>query len=1077
MAIKKSQIYASLLQSCNELRGGMDPSQYKDYILTLLFMKYVSDKAANNPLISVPDGGGFADMVAVKNNKDIGEKINIIIRKFGKENDLADVFDEVDFEDEPKLGSGKEMQERLTELVGIFEGLDLHANRVEGDDLLGDAYEYLMRNFATESGKSKGQFYTPAEVSRIIANIIGIGPNTTRNHTIYDPTCGSGSLLLKAADKAPNGISVYGQEKDNATHALARMNMVLHNNPTANIKPGDTLSSPNFTKQNGNGLRTFDFAVANPPFSYKSWTTGLNPEYDEYSRFEYGIPPAKNGDYAFLLHFIASLKRTGKGAIILPHGVLFRGNREKDIRKELIELGFIKGIIGLPANLFYGTGIRACILVIDKENAQGRNDIFMVDASKGFLKDGNKNRLRAQDIHKIVSVFNEQHEVEGYSRIVPKDEIAAPDNDYNLNIPRYIDSSEPEDMHDLHAHLNGGIPNSDIDALDDYWQVFPTLRNLLFRGNGSPGYSEVNIETHQLRAAILTHSDFEAYEHQINTVFQAWREAHETFLASIETNTRPREVIRRLSEYLLERFTDVPLLNRYDVYQALMDYWDKTMQDDAYLITTNGWVQAAQPRSPEKKLKETADLTIKKEKYKMDLIPPSLIIARYFAAKQDAIEILKAEQAAAVQALEEFVEEHTDEEGALIGLEGKSGIPVGNVQNRVMEHKEAILNIYPPGTPQYIRAKAIKKTTFANKAWTQDTENEDSLLKDVDMSQNPDENGLFEELGVLHECLQLLKAKKQATDARNQALNDLHLSVLKKYSELNEAEVKTLVVEKKWIPDIQSAIEGEVHRLIQGLTGRVKELEERYAQPLPELEHKVAVCSARVKEHMKKIGMIGHKEITMESLLTGKTRLPGFSGAWETKQLGEIASFFKGSSLFTKTDMSLDGKRRCIHYGELFTTYGECISEVLHGTDREETFFLSESNDILMPASDVTPNGLATASCISESDIILGGDILVIRVPEEILNGVFLAYVIKINRNPVMQLVTGTTVYHLYGRDMANFEFDLPCVQEQNAIVRVLSDMDAEITALEQRRDKARAIKQGMMQQLLTRQVRLVKSE
>ena len=217
------------------------------------------------------------------------------------------------------------------------------------------------------------------------------------------------------------------------------------------------------------------------------------------------------------------------------------------------------------------------------------------------------------------------------------------------------------------------------------------------------------------------------------------------------------------------------------------------------------------------------------------------------------------------------------------------------------------------------------------------------------------------------------------------------------------------------------------------------------------------------------------KQATMQQLLTGKTRLPGFSTPWEAKRLREIASFFKGSSLFTKMNMSVDGKRRCIHYGELFTTYGECISEVLHGTDREEAFFRSVSNDVLMPASDVTPNGLATASCISESDIILGGDILVIRVPAEILNGVFLAYAIKINRNQVMQLVTGTTVYHLYGHDMANFSFVMPSIQEQRAIAQVLSDMDAEIAALEHRRHKTIAIKQGIMQQLLTGKVRLVK--
>ena len=849
MAIKKSQIYASLWQSCDELRGGMDPSQYKDYVLTLLFMKYISDKTASNPelLIKVPEGGGFDDMVAAKNDKNIGEKINKIIGKFGKKNHMTDLFDEVDFNDENKLGSGEAMQKTLSELVSIFEELDFRGNRVEGDDLLGDAYEYLMRNFATESGKSKGQFYTPAEVSRIMAKVIGIGPNTTRNHTVYDPTCGSGSLLLRAASEAPNGISVYGQEKDNATHALARMNMILHNNPTADLKQGDTLADPKF--KDDNGLKTFDFAVANPPFSYKSWTTGLKPKRDKYKRFKYGIPPAKNGDYAFLLHFITSLHWKGKGAIILPHGVLFRGNREADIRKKLVEYGFIKGIIGLPANLFYGTGIPACILVIDKENAQNCDDIFIIDASKGFIKDGNKNRLQAQDIHKIVSVFNERREEKGYSRVVSKDKIAA--NDYNLNIRGYIKPNEQEDLHDLDAHLNGGIPDTDIDALDNYWQIFRTLRNVLFKDSGRPGYSEVDVETHQLRATILNHPDFTDYEQQINAVFQNWQEAHETFLLDIKIDTNPRDVILKLSENLLEQFTGIPLLDHYDVYQALMDYWDKTMQDDIYLIATNGWVAAAEPRSVEKKFKETPDLTVKREKYKMDLIPPSLIIERYFVDEQDAIEVLAEKQATAVSELEEFVEEHTDEENALSGLESVSN---KSIMERVMEHREAILNIYPPGTPQYIRTESIRKTTFPNKEWTQDTENEDPLFESLDMPHNPDENGLFEELGVLHECLQLLKAKKQTTDAHNQAVNELHTSILKKYTELSETEVKTLVVKDKWLPKIRSEIADEVQQVTQKLTDRVKHLEERYAQTLSELENAVETLSAKVEAHLRNMG-------------------------------------------------------------------------------------------------------------------------------------------------------------------------------------------------------------------------------
>ncbi|MBT4498742.1 MAG: type I restriction-modification system subunit M, partial [Gemmatimonadetes bacterium] len=485
MAIKKSELYSSLWQSCDQLRGGMDASQYKDYVLVLLFVKYVSDRYAGkkDALIEVPPGGSFADMVALKGDKEIGEKIDTIIDRLAEANELEGVINVATFNDEDKLGRGKEMVDRLSNLVSIFDtpALDFRDNRAEGDDLLGDAYEYLMIHFATESGKSKGQFYTPAEVSRIMARVIGIDSATSTNQAIYDPTCGSGSLLLKAHDEARRhaqmDLAIYGQEMDNATAALAKMNMILHECPRAEIWQDNTLSSPYFKQEDGS-LKTFDFAVANPPFSTKAWSNGFDPLNDEYERFEYGTPPEKNGDYAFLLHLLTSLKTTGKGAIILPHGVLFRGNVEATIRREIVRRGFIKGIIGLPANLFYGTGIPACIIVLDKEHAAARKGLFMIDASKGFIKDGNKNRLRAQDIHRIVDTFNRQLEVEKYARMVPLEEIAG--HDFNLNIPRYIDSSDEEDIQDIEAHLKGGIPDRDIQALDRYWQVFPGIRGSLF---------------------------------------------------------------------------------------------------------------------------------------------------------------------------------------------------------------------------------------------------------------------------------------------------------------------------------------------------------------------------------------------------------------------------------------------------------------------------------------------------------------------------------------------------------------------------------------------------------------------
>ena len=815
MAIKKSQLYAKLWQSCNKLRGGMDASQYKDYILTLLFMKYVSDKAERNPreVIKVPEGGSFTDMVKLKGDKEIGDKINKIIDKFAEANEPISDFNQADFNDDNKLGKGKEMVDRLSGLVEIFNDLDLSSNRAEGDDLLGDAYEYLMRHFATESGKSKGQFYTPAEVSRIMAKVIGIGPDTQRINTIYDPTCGSGSLLLKAADEAPRGLSIYGQEKDNATHALARMNMILHGNATAEIKHGNTLSAPDFTDA-ATGLKRFDFAVANPPFSDKEWMTGFDPKQDEYARFEYGSPPAKNGDYAFLLHFITSLKSTGKGAIILPHGVLFRGNKEADIRKNLINQGFIKGIIGLPPNLFYGTGIPACIIVIDKENADHRTGIFMIDASKGFLKDGNKNRLRAQDIHKIVSVFNKQTEIGGYSRIVPKSEIANAANDYNLNIPRYIDNSEPEDLHDLNAHLNGGIPNANIDALDDYWEVFPTLRQELFKANGRPGYSDPQVETQQVKTTILSHNEFTDYQQRVTAVFEMWRKTHEPLLGGIDANTKPRDVIDALSEDLLMQFDNLLLLDPYDVYQKLMDYWDEIMQDDVYLITTEGWVEASQPRDliQDKDLKETPDLTIKKKKYKMDLIPPALIVVRYFTDEQAEIDIRQSALETAEQKLEEYVEEHTGEDGLLADATNDSG------------------NITQTSVKARLKALTPDLTTLHE---TQD-DNDD-------------------EYDILQHCLSLIDAKSKADKTVKEAQLALDEQVLARYATLTETEIKQLVIDDKWFATIQAAVTGEVHRLTQNLTERVKELEERYAQPLPVLAEEVEGYSIRVEEHLKMI--------------------------------------------------------------------------------------------------------------------------------------------------------------------------------------------------------------------------------
>ena len=816
MAVKKTALYSSLWASCDELRGGMDASQYKNYVLTMLFMKYVSDKYAGNPdaLLVVPEGGSFEDIVALKGDKEIGDRINKIIATFARENGLESLFGtaENDFNNEDKLGKGKEMVDRLSNLAGIFEGLDLRANRADGDDLLGDAYEYLMRHFATESGKSKGQFYTPAEVSRILAKVVGITPETSQDQTVYDPTCGSGSLLLKVVDEAPRGLSIFGQEMDYSTWVLAKMNMILHDNITAELWNSNTLSDP-YWKDKDSSLKTFDFAVANPPFSYKSWSNGVNVTEDEYERFEYGAPPDKNGDYAFLLHILKSLKSTGKAAVILPHGVLFRGNAEARIRQNLVQQGYIKGIIGLPPNLFYGTGIPACIIVLDKAGAAKRKGIFLVDASRGFMKDGNKNRLRSQDIHKIVDVFNHHTALDRYSRMVPFSEIKQ--NDYNLNIPRYIDASEPEDLHDLSAHLNGGIPNGDLDALEAYWQVLPQVRSTLFAPGARNGYSQILVEPGQVKATILNHPEFEAFAERTLAIYTDWYQAHETKLKNLEPSERANQVLKELiallSESLLIGFKEADLLDRYDIYQLLMDYWEETMQDDVYLLVQDGWAAGNTLRElvvkkKGEKLKETPDLVIAKKKYKADLIPPALMVSGYFADKQAHIDQLQAELDGISQEVEALIEEHSGEDGLLAEAQTEAG-------------------------------KVTKKTVTVR-------------LKEI-----KGDAGAKDEQAVLKKCQKLFEQETKAKKAVKDAQEALDKAVFGQYPKLSEDEIKTLVVEDKWHATLAGAVSAEIERVTQQLANRVKVLEERYESPLPELENEVKALAGKVAAHLKKMGV------------------------------------------------------------------------------------------------------------------------------------------------------------------------------------------------------------------------------
>ncbi|WP_317897156.1 class I SAM-dependent DNA methyltransferase [Aurantibacillus circumpalustris] len=825
MAIKKSELYSSLWASCDKLRGSMEPSQYKDYVLVLLFVKYVSDKYANDPngLIKIPKGGGFSDLQALKGQKDIGEKMDIAISALAKENDLEKVIDNISFQDDEKLGKGKEMVDKLTDLIAIFENpsLDFSKNRAEGDDILGDAYEYLMRHFASESGKSKGEFYTPAEVSRVLAKVIGVTKVTKDKQTVYDPTCGSGSLLLKVAEEAESKVNLYGQEKETSNAALARMNMILHNNPEAVIEKGQsTMSVPLHTDKATGKLKTFDFVVANPPFSSKNWMDGFDPTNDLYNRFESGkIPPAKNGDYAFLLHIIKSLKSKGKGACILPHGVLFRGNVESEIRKSLIEKGYIKGIIGLPANLFYGTGIPACVIVIDMENAEATKDlsedergIFMVDASKGFIKDGNKNRLREQDIHKITDIFNKQIEVPKFSRFVSYKEISDQKNDFNLNIPRYIDSQEIEDIQDIEAHLLGGIPNADIDALQDYWKVYPSLRKQLFK-DGRKGYSLLTIEHSQLKNEIFSHPEFVTFSKEMDDLFTNWKKRNTTFLKALAIGVKPKQTSHSISEDILQTYTGKALMDKYDVYQHLMNYWNEVMQDDCYLIAVDGWKAEPYRILTKNKAGKETD-----KGWDCDLVPKSLVINRYFLAEKKAIEKLEAERETLAATTQELEEEHSGEEGYFSDYDK---VNKANVQKRLKE----LVATKPKAKKQDLPLAAEAETSYGEQA-------------------------------VLEQYLDLTEKQTELNKKIKEVEAELDKLTLARYKTLTDTEIKQLVVDDKWMASIERSVKTEMERISQRLTQRIKELTERYETPLPKQTTDAVELEDKVSAHLQKMGFV-----------------------------------------------------------------------------------------------------------------------------------------------------------------------------------------------------------------------------
>lgn len=893
--MKKSELYSLLWEACNKLRGGVEPSRYKDYVLVLLFFKYVSDRYKGQKFaeFTVNPGGSFDDLIAAKGKSDVGERVDVIIQKFLEDNRLQGSLPDVSFNNPDELGSGKELVDKVSGLIAVFQNpaIDFKSNRASGDDIIGDAYEYFMMKFAQESGKSKGQFYTPSEVSRIIARLIGIGRiknDVTKKWTLYDPAAGSGSLLIRAADEAPvdedgnSIVTIFGQEKYPDTAGLAKMNFILHSKGTGEIKSGNTLSSPQYLDEFGE-LRKFDFIVMNPPFSDKAWTDGIKPSNDRYKRFEgFGIPPEKNGDYAWFLHVLKSLSQTGKAGIVMPHGVLFRGNAEETIRKEILARRYIKGIISLPGNLFYGTGIPACIVIIDKEDAESRTGIFMIDASSGYKKDGSKNRLREQDIEKIVRYFNGQIVETGYSRFVTYESILNADtNDGNLNIPRYITRIDDTLPQNIAAHLNGGIPGTDIDSLKKLWTVAPALKSVLFSTLDAEHSiyslavaSDAIEETIYQDAAIISEK-----ENELVPTFNAWKDDVRSILLDLTSGTNPKALIRDISGRILATYHDSRLLDRYDVYDCLLNYWNEKLQDDVYAIKASGYEvgREIEYEYAKKKTKDENGETIsvddktKVKSFDGALIPRAIIERIYFAPECAAITALEEQGGLIESELDEMREEESGEDGLLLEVLNESGdsIPKAKLTKRIKEleakktSEEAdllaqIAELFADGKTGEIEALLKKNTSLAvyelqNKkgvfikskiAAALKAAQSDAVMPEIYAEEYAALYAYQEKLAVLDEANKQLKALRKELDEK----------VEKKYGELTVDEIKHLLFDEKWMVRLSDDIAGEIDQVLNALASKALLIAKRYEHTLKQIEEKTASSKAAVKAALERMG-------------------------------------------------------------------------------------------------------------------------------------------------------------------------------------------------------------------------------
>ncbi|WP_088212910.1 type I restriction-modification system subunit M [Shewanella sp. Shew256] len=851
--MNKQQLAAKIWESANQMRSKIEANEYKDYILGFIFYKYLSDQLVQ----FVTKEGMTPEDIKALNEEDadtvkyIQDNLGYFIaydNLFATWVDPAFDFDESNVRDAlsafsrlisptykklfegifttletglSKLGeSAGKRTKAISDLLHLIKSIPM--NGKQGYDVLGYIYEYLIEKFAANAGKKAGEFYTPHEVSVLMSHIIAHELKHKDTIEIYDPTSGSGSLLINIGEavekyaKSKDSITYYAQELKANTYNLTRMNLIMRGIKASNIKTrnGDTLEDdwPYFDENDPQGTYHalyVDAVVSNPPYS-QAWDPSFKDSDPRYSRF--GLAPKTKADFAFLLHDLYHLKPDGIMTIVLPHGVLFRGGEEGEIRKQLIEQNHIDAIIGLPANIFFGTGIPTVILVLKQKRGsidKPQNDVLIVDASKHFVKEGKNNKLQASDIKRIVDAVINRDSIEKFSQVVSKQTLR--DNGYNLNIPRYVDSSPAAESWDLHATMLGGIPNSEIAQLHQYWQAFPQLHDALFVAK-SAAYSELAIAKRDVNATITQHSQVIEFISAYNQAFDGINGnnsfddyLNKTLIQGWQTVNRNQQE-PELSTELFNRLAPIALIDKYQAYQYLNNQW-QLISADLEMMQTEGFAATKQvdPNIVIKK-KDGKDTEVQ-DGWKGHIIPFDLVQQTYLSDDLAALAQQENRLAEIVSLLEEILESLSEED---------------KEQDTVKESKDGFANAEV--------AKAAKAFLKEQKETKVKFEKESYEAKIIEANKLIDEDKA------------LKKAVKEAQTA-------LHLKTKTTIEGLTDEQVNELL-HLKWIMPLSLELAAMPSAVITQLTSQVQALAEKYAVTYSQVANEIKTTEIELADMM-----------------------------------------------------------------------------------------------------------------------------------------------------------------------------------------------------------------------------------